>query len=214
MIATGSPTINGNTATWSTRSKKQKAYFTTLLPAGAALINNGLPCPKCSVDQVADWEPYAQLEVNASGNPLSTQFLTVLEWSTPGLTQSPTTLVQSTAGQNFDGALIGSSLVMFLRNWPAILTSVTYPASGATTDYISDLRPNTTYAISGAGAPASATTDTAGVLTFVAAGTGNITIRTVAKTGATARLEIPALCTAIALVSSLVTSSRAERFRQ
>jgi hypothetical protein len=66
--------------------------------------------------------------------------------------------------------------MMFMRNWPATFTSVTYPASGATTQYVSDLTPNTTYSISGAGAPATATTDTAGVLTFSAAGTGSITV--------------------------------------
>jgi hypothetical protein len=66
--------------------------------------------------------------------------------------------------------------VMFMRTWPATFTSLTYPASGATTQYISDLTPNTSYTISGTGAPTSATTDTAGVLTFTAAGTGNITI--------------------------------------
>ena len=99
-----------------------------------------------------------------------------MEWGPSGLTRSTTTLVQSTGGQGFDGALIGSSLVMFMRSWPATFTSVTYPASGATTHYISDLTPNTTYNISGAGAPTSATTDTAGVLTFSATGTGSITV--------------------------------------
>jgi hypothetical protein len=41
---------------------------------------------------------------------------------------------------------------------------------------VSDLTPNTAYTITGAGAPATASTDSAGVLTFSAAGTGNITI--------------------------------------
>jgi hypothetical protein len=100
----------------------------------------------------------------------------VLQWGPSGLTPAAAALVQSTAGQNFDGSLIGSSLVMFMRSWPLAFTSVTYPASGATTHYISDLAPNTTYTISGDGAPASATTDTAGVLVFVAAGTGSITV--------------------------------------
>jgi peptidoglycan hydrolase-like protein with peptidoglycan-binding domain len=77
---------------------------------------------------------------------------------------------------NFDGALVGSSLVMFMQNWPATMTSVTYPASGATTQYVSDLTPNTTYDITGAGTPGTATTDTAGVLVFSASGTGNITV--------------------------------------
>jgi phosphotransacetylase len=71
---------------------------------------------------------------------------------------------------------VGSSLVLFMRDWPATFASVTYAASGATTDYISDLTPNTAYSISAAGAPASASTDSAGVLVFPAAGTGNITV--------------------------------------
>ncbi len=91
------------------------------------------------------------------------------------MTPATTSLVSSTSGQGFDGALVGSSLLMFMRNL-ASFTGVTYPASGATTDYVADLSPNTTYTISGAGAPGSATTDTAGVLTFICTGTGNITI--------------------------------------
>ena len=183
QITTGPPTILGNTASWPTRSASQKAYLTNLLPSGATVVNNGLPCPDCTSGyQVWDWEPYAQLSINAPGTPLSTQFLSVLEWGPSSLTQTPTTLVQSNSGQNFDGSLIGSSLVMFMRNWPATFTGTTYPASGATTQYVSDLAPNTTYTISGAGAPASATTDTAGVLSFNASGRGNITITTGAAT--------------------------------
>jgi hypothetical protein len=84
--------------------------------------------------------------------------------------------VQSSAGQNFDGANIsGVGLVMFMRT-PTTFTSTTYPASSATTHYVADLVPFTSYNISGAGAPTSATTDEAGVLTFSATGTGNIVI--------------------------------------
>jgi hypothetical protein len=111
-----------------------------------------------------------------AGTPTSDQFLHVLEWGASSFSKTSTSLVQSTAGQNFDGSLVGSSLVMFERNWPATFTGVTYPASGATKQYVSDLTPNTTYNITGTGAPATATSDTAGVLTFSAAGTGNIVI--------------------------------------
>jgi hypothetical protein len=101
----------------------------------------------------------------------------VLEWGNSSFAKSATSLVHSSSGTNFDGALIGSSLVMFMRNWPQTFTSVTYPASQATTQYISDLTPNTSYAITGDGVPASATTDAAGVLTFRATGTGSITVK-------------------------------------
>jgi hypothetical protein len=175
QITTGPITLSGNVASWATRSGKQKAYFSSLLPSGAAVSDAGLPCVNCTANQGWDWEPADTIQINA-GSPLSTQFLSVIEWGSSSLTRSATTLVQSTSGQNFDGAEVGSSLVMFMRNWPTTFTSVTYPASGATTHYISDLAPNTTYTISGAGTPATATTDTAGVLTFSAAGTGNITV--------------------------------------
>jgi hypothetical protein len=100
----------------------------------------------------------------------------VLEWGHSSFAKSKTVLVHSTGGQSFDGAEVGSSLVMFMRDWPSTFAGVAYPASGATTDYISDLTPKTTYSISGAGVPASATTDDAGVLSFSAAGTGSIRV--------------------------------------
>jgi hypothetical protein len=209
---TGNPTINGNVASWPTRSATQKAYLTTLLPAGATLSNNGLPCTGCSYVQPNDWEPAAQLEVAAPGTPTSSQFLTVLEWGSSSLSQSTTSLVQSTAGQNFDGALVGSSLVMFMRNWPAAFTSVTYPASAATTQYISDLAPNTTYTIAGAGAPSNATSDTAGVLVFSATGTGNITIRAAARVASTTKIGLHVLCGATAALVLVAVLPRARNW--
>ena len=176
FTTTGPITISGNVASWPTRSSSQKAYVTSLLPSGAIVSDAGAYMTNENGSPgTSDWEPYSNLQIDA-GTPTSTQFLSVLQWGGSSFTPSATTLLQSTAGQNFDGALIGSSLVMFMRNWPASFTGVTYPASGATTHYVSDLTPNTTYNISGAGAPTSATTDTAGVLTFSASGTGNITI--------------------------------------
>jgi hypothetical protein len=104
--------------------------------------------------------------------------------------------------------LIGSSLVMFMRTWPANFTSVTYPASGATTQYVSDLTPNTTYTISGAGVPASGTTDTAGVLTFAAAGTGSVTIRAAVRIGTSVRIGMAALGVAVVLTASAFVLAR------
>ena len=69
--------------------------------------------------------------------------------------------------------------MLFRRDWPAKFNQVTYPASGASTQYISDLTPGKTYAIAGDGAPATATADTAGVLVFGASGAGEIKVATV-----------------------------------
>jgi hypothetical protein len=178
QVTTGIPTISSNTASWFTRSGTQKAYFTTLLPLGGSLSNVGLQGPVLASWQAQDWEPASEVQVSPPGLPASSQFLSVLEWGSAGFTQSPTTLVQSTSGQNFDGALVGSSLVMFMRAWSstATFTGVSYPASGATAQYVSDLIPSHIYDITGNGAPSTASTDKAGVLNFPATGTGLITI--------------------------------------
>ena len=202
QVTTGTPTISGNTANWLTRSTTQRAYYTNLLPSGGTLTNLGLPCTYCSTAyQPTDWEPAAILQITPPGKPTSSQFLSVLEWGSSGFSKTSTTLVQSTSGNNFDGALVGSSLVMFMRNWPAAFTSVTYPASGATTHYISDLTPNTTYNVSGAGAPNTATTDTAGVLVFAATGTGEITV----GTGSAPNLQTIAVTPSVSSLQALAT---------
>jgi hypothetical protein len=173
---TGPITISGSTASWPTRSGKQLAYLTSLLPAAASVSDAGAyKTNENGAPGTSDWEPYSHVMIDA-GSPASTQFLTVMEWGGSGFAKSSTVLVESSSGQNFDGAEVGSTLVMFMRDWPSTFGGVTYPASGATTDYVSDLTPKTTYSISGNGTPASATTDDAGVLTFSAAGTGNITV--------------------------------------
>jgi hypothetical protein len=175
VTTTGPITLSNNTASWPTRSGQQEAYVTSLLPANATLSDAGAYLTREVDPDTQDWEPYSHLKIDA-GSPAATQFLTVMEWGGSSFTKSNTVLVQSTAGQNFDGALVGSTLVMFLRNWPAGFTGVTYPASGATTQYVSDLTPNTAYTITGNGTPATVTTDTAGVLTFSSSGTGSITV--------------------------------------
>jgi hypothetical protein len=173
QITTGEPTVSGNEATWLTRSGKQRAFLTGLLPARASVARVDLI--PTGERQKEDWEPAANIKISA-GTPTDVQFLSVLEWGSSSLHKSPTTAVESTAGQSFDGARVGSSVVMFMRDWPATLTSVTYPASGATTQYVSDLQPNMPYQITGDGAPASGHSDSAGVLTFPSAGTGNIRV--------------------------------------
>ncbi len=128
QVTTGPITITGNTAGWLTRSGKQKAFFTSLLPSSAVVSDAGL-ISSTSSSQAADWEPYTAAKVDA-GSPLSTQFLSVLEWGGSSSSRSNTKLVQSAGGTTFDGALVGSAVVMFMRAWPATFSTVSYPASG------------------------------------------------------------------------------------
>ena len=188
QVATGTPTVTGNTATWLTQSATQKGAFTTLLPSGATLTNTGLPCINCdAADQSTDWEVAAILNVAPPGAPTSSQFLSTVEWGSSSFTPLSKSVVQSTAGQGFDGVCLNGGagpLVMFERAYPTSFTGTTFAACG-TTVYVSDLTPGTSYAISGAGAPSSATADTAGVLTFAAAGSGNITVGSGGSSGST-----------------------------
>jgi hypothetical protein len=124
-------------------------------------------------DNNNDWEVVATVEDNA-GSTTSAHFLNYLQWGAHGFSPTTPTLVSSSAGQNFDGALVGSTLVMFERAWPTAFSGTTFAASGATTIYVSDLTPNTSYPITGAGTPGTVISDTAGVATFAATGTGII----------------------------------------
>jgi hypothetical protein len=217
LNTTGTPTIAGNVASWPTQSGTQKAYLTTLLPSAAAPVNIGLTTGNS--EQAADWEVATTLRVDG-GSTTSNQFLHVLEWGASSFTRSTTTLVQSTAGQGFDGSLVGSSLVMFVRSWPGSFTGTTFPASGATTIYVSDLTPNMTYVVTGTGTPANCTTDTAGVCTFGATGTGSITIKssgglakmTQRTAHSLAQYKVP-ICISVAAVSFLLIGQAAHRGR-
>jgi len=178
-ITTGTPTITGNTASWSTRSATQKAYLTSLLPAGATISNIGLDSTDRGPVQAQDWEPSSRVKIDA-GNTTSSRFLTVLEWGASGFTPSSPTLNQSSAGQGYDCAFtVGeTTMACFMRTWPAGFTGTTIHALGATHFYFSDMSPNTTYTISASGAPATGTTDNAGVLTFTSDGTGDVVLST------------------------------------
>lgn len=174
-ITTGTPTISGNQSTWLTRSGTQKAALTSVLPAGATISNVGLDPTGRDPVQAQDWEPSSRIKIDA-GNVTATRFLTTLEWGASTFTPSAPLLVQSTAGQGYDCALTSgeTTLACFMHSWPATATGSTFPASGATTIYVSDLAPNTTYTITGTGTPSTATSDNAGTMTFAATGTGNI----------------------------------------
>ena len=172
LITTGQPSFNGNTASWLTRSGRQKVYWTALAPSGKApelekMFDDG--------DAKNDWEIYGRIKVDA-GKTGSARFLSILQWGPASFSATAPSLVASSAGRNFEGALVGSSLVMFIRERSANFTTMSYPASGATTQYVADLSPNMSYTISGAGAPERGTADNAGVLTFHADGQGSITI--------------------------------------
>lgn len=171
IVSTGAPSFTGNTASWLTHSGRQKVFWTELEPGAAPRLDTAYT----DADAKNDWEIYGRIKADA-GAVKSTRFLSVLQWGPANSSASQAVPVTSSAGNSFDGALVGSSLVMFMRNWPSAFTGLSYPASGAKTQYVADLKPDTTYSISASGAPATGSTDNAGVLSFHADGSGTITV--------------------------------------
>ena len=157
--------------------RRQRILGFTAVAAFALLIGHGIAAAQAQgVPAAPDATAGVTIHYDWSTPVTSMRALNVIESVGYGSGASGASLVQSTSGQAFDGALLADyPLVMFMRN-PATFTTTTFPATGSNLVYVCDLAPNTSYAISGAGTPSSATTDTAGVLTFAATGTGNITV--------------------------------------
>jgi hypothetical protein len=161
-------------AHWKTQSGGQDVYLTSLLPTDAAISDAPLIASTATV-QADDWEVVSTVKVSAATSP-SARFLTVLEFGDVGLSRSATASVASTAGTAFEGAKVGNSLAMFKRDWNATFISVTYSPAGATNHYVADLKPSHGYVVTQAGTPMQVMSDTAGVVSFTALGTGDVTV--------------------------------------
>lgn len=162
-----SPTISGNLVTM-TSTAGQKFFITSLLPGTSSWTQSVLDTSHEGGSQMTT------LLLDTGPVTSSVRMLHTLEGTNPGGSQTTTTLVQSSSGNNFDGGLIGTTLVMFAKTRGGF-SSTTYPASGATTHYVTGLLPGQAYNLTGA-TPSSATADSGGVLNFAAPGTGNITV--------------------------------------
>ena len=176
------PAINGNQATM-TSTKGQKLYVTVLLPSSQSLSASALDA------QHEPGAPVTSLLTSKGGTASMTRMLHLIEGKDPGGIASATGLVQSSAGTNFDGGVMGSNIVLFKRSLSDTFTSTTYAASGATKHYITGLAPNAIYTVSGAGTSASVTADSGGMVTFAAAGTGAVTVTATVVIASSARDE-------------------------
>ena len=192
---TGSATISSTgliTATGTGTITVGCVYLGIGVTGAVTVISGSSSTPTLSAsgssDQMADWEPDYNIATDA-GSTTAANFSALLQVGSSSFTPVTPSRVQSSSGQAFDGILAGTTLVMFSTTYPLTFTGMTYPASGATTQYVSNLAPNTSYPITGAGTPSSATSDNAGVLTFAATGTGNITVGAGSSVGAPTQLQ-------------------------
>ncbi|MGA2277068.1 MAG: chitobiase/beta-hexosaminidase C-terminal domain-containing protein [Terracidiphilus sp.] len=180
------PSISGQTAV-ETMADGQKLYINTLLPenasittsiAGIAQSNNPLTCPDGDFYciQTAELEPTQYvMTVEDTSKPDDARFLHVLEGVDEGGTPLAVSSITSSSGTVFDGAVVGSTALMFIHDdtQTAGFASTGYSEpSSVTTNYVAGLKPNAGYTVSKSGGQVTITAggttvaDNAGVLKF------------------------------------------------
>lgn len=196
------PVINGQRATMTTASGQQ-LVIDTLQPANAALsvssqVPNGYGYNETALGEMMT----RRLLVEAPGGPATVRFLHVLQGADAGVTAGPATLIESSSGTPFAGAVVNDTVVLFPVEWGAAFTGVTYSAPATVTKHlITGLIPNAGYdvtqqlvngqlqvTISPNGA--TVTADSGGVLVVTAQGAAGLA-DSAGATAPTERLYLP-----------------------
>ena len=147
LAITGTPSLAGNVIT-STTPSGQHLYISSLLPVGAN-ITSTVVGPE--LNPIAQLEPSKyRITVEDLSTPTDVRFLHVLQGADANvMTAEPTSLIQSTSGTPFEGALLPNNVVLFKRDISAAFTGVTYTVpNGTTTHYVTGLTPSTGYSTS------------------------------------------------------------------
>lgn len=142
-----SPLISGQSAT-ETMADGQRLFIHTLLPENATITSREAAS---DLNPVADLEPTRYvMTVEDASNPADTRFLHVLEGADHGVNPAAVSGLASTGGTKFDGALVGSTALMFIHNstQTAGFASTTYAEpSTVTGNYVAGLKPGAGYKV-------------------------------------------------------------------
>jgi hypothetical protein len=135
------PSINGSSARASTKGG-QRLFFTSLLPQGAQLSADP------TTQHTASGQPMlGRLHVDAPQTPVTARFLGVVQGADAGASADPATVVQSSAGTKFAGAVVKKVAVMFPVDVGSF-SSVTFTAPPGTTRFlVTGLTPGAKYAV-------------------------------------------------------------------
>ncbi|HEV8268688.1 MAG TPA: hypothetical protein VGR00_10655 [Thermoanaerobaculia bacterium] len=148
LAVLSAPSIVGKTATV-TMPSGQKLFVQSLLPAGATVSeqHNWTTSPDQEFNLVAELEPARnRILIEDPSNPNNVRFLTVLQGADAGGAQTPLSVVSSSAGTAFTGALVGAMLVLFPVDVAAPFTSTTFTVTNTATRYlVTGLTPNASY---------------------------------------------------------------------
>jgi hypothetical protein len=140
------PQVNGHVAHASAKEDgvaKAELFVSQLLPTGVTL----------QVTDIASGQPSggedmkARLFTEAPGGPQEAHFLHVLQGANGGVAApDSTTLIASSGGTEFDGALVGTTAVLFKHNLTDSFSGVTYTVPISTSrHFVTGLQPNTGY---------------------------------------------------------------------
>lgn len=142
---TAAPVISGKNATVSTPGG-QKLYLSNLLPAGSVLTTSVSE----DFNAVSALDPtHDEIKIEDTSNPTDVRFLNVIQGADGGTAKDVPTLVQSTDGTLFEGAVVKNLAVMFPNLWGAPFTFTTYTIPGTVNGQIvTGLTPNASYNVS------------------------------------------------------------------
>jgi hypothetical protein len=139
------PQISGARATART-ARGQQLFVSSLLPASATLT--GLRDEP--VGEPANNEPMRhRLRIEDPGSPRDVRFLTVLQGADAGAQPDPATLVRSSWGTAYDGAIVAGTAVLFPVDIETPVAGFTaeLPAAGLERILVTGLEPGGEYAV-------------------------------------------------------------------
>ena len=132
-----------------TTEQGQRLIVSSVLPQNAVLSAISQRPNDQGWDETADGELMKyRLKVEAPGGPQNVRFLHVLQGADSGVNADVATLIQSTAGTSYDGAVVHGNAVLFPVNALASVASIQYSVPvGLTKNYVTGLIPNGAYTV-------------------------------------------------------------------
>jgi Putative Ig domain len=168
LTLVGTPVISGNLATTTTPGG-QHLYVTSLLPNTPTTTITQSSIASAGITSIADLEPATdRIIVEDTSHPTDVRFLNVLQAADGGTAAEPASLIQSTSGTAFDGAVVAAlnTVVMFKRDTATAFGGVSFEVPTNTAHlYVTGLNPNSSYSLT-------EVKSAAGVVVTVAVGSG------------------------------------------
>ena len=141
---TAPPTISGKNLTVSTPGG-QKVYLSNLLPTTSVLTT----APSEILNSLAQLEQTTnELKIEDPTNPSDIRFLNVIQGADGAVQKDVVTIIQSSNGILFEGAVVKNIAVMFPNVWNTPFSSTTYDVpTTVTSQIITGLIPNGGYTV-------------------------------------------------------------------